>query len=114
MLKISVINNTKDKKIENIFTKQLKHNIKSYDNPKAIVLQTVQETMKHWKYFQETGKATRASINQNMICKCCNEKIKKRQLVRNTICNHTFHKKCLDNWILKDNQSKCPQCNLNI
>ena len=116
MLKISIINKTNDKKIENIFTKKLQKNIDTYDNPKNIVLKSVNDTMHHWKYMKKLGKSIRVTREHglNLSCLYCNELFKENQLVRKTACNHYFHKKCIDSWILKNNQSICPHCNLNI
>lgn len=46
-------------------------------------------------------------------CICC-EKVKKSEYIRELNCNHLFHKKCIDKWLLysmKYKESvKCPIC----
>jgi hypothetical protein len=65
----------------------------------------------------------------NFICPLCLEKFNKReplldlglpinfhQNIGNTICNHIFHKKCIDNLILStpEDTVKCPLCRVPI
>lgn len=116
MLKISIVNKTKDIKLENIFTRKLQKNINSFDNPKSIVLKTVNDTMHCWRYLKKLGRSTRVSNEYELTLSClyCNEKFKKKQLIRQTNCQHYFHKKCLDKWILQYNQCTCPACDSNI
>jgi hypothetical protein len=115
MLKISVINKTNNKEIEKIFTKKLKSNLQHFDNPKQIVLKTVDDTMHHVSFKQKLEKSIRVSNELiGTACVYCAELFKNKQLIRQTKCNHYFHKKCIDTWVLKYNQSKCPSCNSNI
>ena len=42
-----------------------------------------------------------------MVCTICLEEIIKNDLFT-TFCNHIYHKKCIDQWLTKDNS--CPLC----
>lgn len=44
-----------------------------------------------------------------MECPICYTDYDKSNMVR-TICNHTFHHKCLKIWLLSDEQGTCPCC----
>jgi hypothetical protein len=50
-------------------------------------------------------------------CICCVD-VKKTEFIRELNCNHIFHKKCIDRWLLmsmKENDSvNCPICRTNI
>ena len=46
-------------------------------------------------------------------CKCtiCMDNIEVNQYVRKLpICNHVYHKKCIDNWLKNDDNKSCPLC----
>ncbi len=43
-----------------------------------------------------------------MVCSICLEEITKSDLSKTTDCNHTYHTKCIDLWLIKDNS--CPLC----
>lgn len=50
-------------------------------------------------------------------CICC-EKVKPSEYIRELHCNHAFHKKCIDKWLLYSMKSNehvsCPVCRHNI
>jgi len=45
-------------------------------------------------------------------CMVCLDTLQKGEEVRCLPCDHTFHRKCIDDWLLS--RRKCPLCNLNI
>lgn len=45
-------------------------------------------------------------------CIICINKIESNEYIRKLKCNHLFHKKCVDNW-LKKNQN-CPMCRKTV
>lgn len=51
---------------------------------------------------------------QESNCCICFENIKSNEYIRELNCNHTFHKKCIDKWLLYSMKSKeyisCPVC----
>lgn len=46
------------------------------------------------------------------VCSICMNEIKQNEFIRELICKHTFHKKCVDKWIY--NTPNCPYCRSNI
>lgn len=50
-------------------------------------------------------------------CICC-EKVQKKEYIRELNCDHAFHKKCIDKWLLHTMKTKetvnCPICRHNI
>jgi hypothetical protein len=50
---------------------------------------------------------------ENNTCPICLDELKKGEYYRNLVCNHCFHKKCIDNWFKKDH-SDCPMCRKRI
>jgi len=52
--------------------------------------------------------------NLNIECPICYNKIKSSEYIRELHCNHIFHKKCIDKWLLLSMKSKetinCPIC----
>jgi len=115
MLKIDVKNKTSNKELQNIFTKKLKYNMsRSYDNPRDIVTQTVHDTMHFWKYKNELGRSKKILVDLNTYCQYCGNDIKQNEYTRTLGCNHIFHKKCIDKWILHCNQTMCPKCNYTL
>ena len=45
-------------------------------------------------------------------CSICLDNYKNNEYFRNLPCNHSFHKKCIDRWVKKNNN--CPICRKNI
>jgi hypothetical protein len=45
-------------------------------------------------------------------CTVCLEGLYMGQEARRLPCSHTFHRPCIDSWLLA--KRKCPLCNLNI
>jgi hypothetical protein len=64
------------------------------------------EKIKEIKY----KKVKESSDNE---CSICLDTIKVGEFEKTLICKHSFHKKCIDRWFKKDNDS-CPMCRLNI
>ena len=48
----------------------------------------------------------------NQQCSICHDIYKCKEYKRSLVCNHTFHKKCIDKW-LKQNIN-CPMCRTEI
>ena len=48
-------------------------------------------------------------------CMICLTKFKNDEIVLKLVCNHIFHKKCLEKWLNeKKKEKKCPNCNLKL
>ena len=56
--------------------------------------------------------------NNNIDCYICLDKIDSKEYVRELSCNHKYHKKCIDKWLVKMSKEKenisCPICRKNI
>ena len=65
------------------------------------------------KIKQQIGKYTKVKENTENECPICLEKIIIGEFERKLTCTHCFHKKCIDRWFKKDNDS-CPMCRLKI
>jgi hypothetical protein len=46
-------------------------------------------------------------------CYICLESFKEGSYKRTLVCNHTFHKKCVDKWFNKHDNDTCPICRKN-
>jgi hypothetical protein len=46
-------------------------------------------------------------------CAICLDTVKVGEFEKTLECKHTFHKKCIDRWFKKDNDS-CPMCRLKV
>lgn len=46
--------------------------------------------------------------NNNESCSICLEQFENNTTVNKTVCNHIYHAKCIDNWLL--NHDTCPIC----
>jgi hypothetical protein len=74
---------------------------------------------------KKTTNLSRLDIKKYKLCKdleiecciCC-EKVKKKEYIRELNCGHSFHKKCIDKWLLHTMKTKetvnCPICRSNI
>jgi len=51
---------------------------------------------------------------ENIDCSICYEKVKSSEYIRELNCNHSFHKKCIDKWLLLSMKNReninCPIC----
>ena len=47
------------------------------------------------------------------VCPICIDNFKIGEYKKTLICNHSFHKKCIDRWFKKQH-SDCPMCRTNI
>ena len=71
----------------------------------------VNSTIKKYRKLPENiGTVYTCNSLDHPICKICGKSIKLKQQVRKLNCNHKFHKKCIDNWLI-DNDLRCIQCN---
>ncbi|WUR03134.1 E3 ubiquitin-protein ligase RNF13 [Vairimorpha necatrix] len=61
------------------------------------------EHLKKFKRFRVTEKMMKES------CSICMTRYKKREMARTLSCDHTFHVKCVDKWLLQHNCT-CPVC----
>lgn len=59
------------------------------------------------------GSYTRTNKNHlNQECSICTDKFKEKEGLRILKCNHYFHKKCIDKWLIKGSET-CPICRRN-
>lgn len=62
-------------------------------------------------------KYKKCTIDNFECCICCLN-IKKSEYIRELNCNHIFHKKCIDHWLLISIKEKktinCPVCRTNV
>ena len=65
-------------------------------------------------FLKNLCKYKKTKINDSFLgCKCsiCLEKINLKDYVRKLpVCNHVYHKKCIDNWLKNDINKSCPLC----
>lgn len=52
-------------------------------------------------------------LKSNEICTICQNSYKMGEYKRELVCNHTFHKKCIDKWF-KKNHNTCPICRYQV
>jgi hypothetical protein len=71
-------------------------------------IEKIKKYQRHRKYLKLSTYCGDEDIN----CTICLEDIKKREVVRKLICNHIFHRVCIDEWIKK--KAICPNCNHDI
>ena len=63
--------------------------------------------------FKQKFKRIKKS-EEDKTCNICLCKFKENEYKREVICNHDFHKKCIDKWINKYNNFSCPMCRCNL
>ena len=116
MLKINVRNKTNDKKIESIFSKKLQYNLQlGHETQEQLVINTVKDTIHHWKCKKQLETYRKVREEDCCIpCTYCFKQLTKTQYKRKLVCNHTFHKKCIDRWIFVHNNDTCPICKCSI
>lgn len=51
---------------------------------------------------------------EDKTCNICLLNFRENEYKREVICNHNFHKKCIDKWINKYNNFSCPTCRCNL
>ena len=56
--------------------------------------------------------------DQNTDCSICLDKINPNEFIRELYCDHYFHKKCIDKWLInmskKSENINCPICRCQI
>lgn len=56
--------------------------------------------------------------NKLVECCICCENVKEREYIRELNCGHSFHKKCIDKWLVSSMREKetvsCPVCRTTI
>lgn len=56
--------------------------------------------------------------DKNVTCTICLNDVQPTEYVRDLKCNHSFHKKCIDKWLLTNlkcnNEMNCPLCRKKI
>lgn len=56
--------------------------------------------------------------NRKIDCCICQDNVKQNEFVRELNCGHKYHKKCVDNWMIKMSQERdnisCPICRQEI
>lgn len=86
------------------------------DNEFTVILKThkpkMKELLSHLGKYNKV-KETDEIINEN--CIICFDKYKPKQYIRTLYkCSHTFHKKCIDKWLCKNQGNmNCPICRTN-
>tara|TARA_B100001059_G_C17653544_1_gene485742 strand:+ start:497 stop:859 length:363 start_codon:yes stop_codon:yes gene_type:complete len=68
-------------------------------NRKIKLLNELKKAIKNWDYFNH---------NKKLDCSICLSEITNKFNYVKTKCNHTFCKKCINNWTKKNNT--CPNC----
>ena len=65
------------------------------------------------KNFKKLGKYKKVKESDicGTNCPICLDEFKESEYYRNLNCNHSFHKKCIDRWLKKENN--CPMCRAN-
>ena len=54
-------------------------------------------------------------LKDGKICSICQEKIKLREKISFTPCQHIFHYRCLSTWLYRDlHEPKCPNCKYDL
>jgi len=55
---------------------------------------------------------------ENIYCSICCNTVKYTEFIRKLPCKHTYHKKCVDKWLIsllrKSEKMNCPLCRKNI
>ena len=66
------------------------------------------------KSFKKLGKYKKVKENDlcGTNCPICLDEFKESEYYRNLKCNHSFHKKCIDRWLKKENN--CPMCRASV
>lgn len=70
-------------------------------------LQLIEETNPTICYTRKTNMA------EEVECRVCLSEVEEGQNVRSLKCRHTFHKDCLDQWLLQ-NWATCPLCRTKV
>lgn len=71
---------------------------------------TIRDVIKHLPKYKKI-KSDDILLNNENICSICFEDYKVNEFKRELhICKHTFHKKCIDKWFLKNSKLECPIC----
>ena len=104
------------KVLQKVFCKEITKNINMLDNNcnyESFLESCVNNTVHILNIQEKLGKSIRAKEDFG-YCIFCSEQIKKNEFKRILPCNHEFHKKCIDKWLLKYYSNQCPCCKQNI
>ena len=96
-----------------IFAANLKNDIHLLDvnEPEQYIIQCLSNAMQTIQVRNTIGKYTKVNpIDCCVSCTMCMEKYAPNQYKRILPCGHTFHKRCIDKWLFKYNNSTCPYC----
>ncbi len=80
----------------------------NFDDQILNLSDNVKQPLKQETFKQMTEKEYKDTTGCNTNCTICLEDYKPTDIVKQTICNHTFHPSCLKEWT-KDNHT-CPNC----
>jgi len=64
------------------------------------------------KKYQKINKLDQL-ITEQSVCSICLCSYQSGEYKRTLNCNHIFHKKCVDKWLLKSNKMDCPICRMS-
>lgn len=88
-------------------------NIFIYTNPRDKKVSNNRQNLKNLDI-----KNYRLCKQQDIECCICCENVKKNEYIRELNCGHTFHKKCIDKWLISSMKEKenvsCPMCRTTI
>lgn len=92
----------------NNLTSDLQNNIESSNTLASALNKTI---LKFRHLPLNIGRCCVEKDSYRITCPVCNIMVTKGSCVRRlTACKHEFHKKCIDNWLIENNQ-KCFTCN---
>ena len=77
------------------------------------IIKSNKDRLKHLNKYCKINKNDPIILNES-TCIICMDNYKIGEFKRVLNCNHTFHKKCIDKWLLKSDKMLCPLCRENI
>lgn len=95
-------------RILNNLTSDLKENIEKCNTLSEALNKTI---LKFRILPHNIGRCKVETESYRIHCSICNTQVTKGSCVRKLkTCRHEFHKKCIDNWLV-ENEQKCYTCN---